>query len=132
MAYKKPTSSSLIIEDLYLQTFLHTLDFPPPIGFIWLVLLILILDVVQSYYLKLYFLKHIENKKKIKLFSVNFLFYLIGGLITAISTSMFHFNTSGLANTLLWSGVVTFVGVFYGIVFFIFNIILFKRMKVTL
>ena len=47
-------------------------DFPPPIEFYWIVLLILILDLIQYKYLQ-YFLSKLRIRKK-KLFIKNLLF----------------------------------------------------------
>jgi hypothetical protein len=113
----------------WLIVFLLGADFPPPIGFIWLVLLIIVLDIIQSFYLKNYFLMHIENNKNTKLFFMNALYYLAGGLIIAILTSISNFQSVGLLNTLIWIIVLTLVGVLYGIIFWVFNILLFRLIK---
>lgn len=109
--------------------FLLGADFPPPIGFIWMVLLVFILDIVQSYYLKKYFLVRIKNRKNIKLFFMNALFYLAGSLIVAGSIAIVNFQKMGLMNALIWTAVVTLVGVLYGSIFCVFNIILFRTIK---
>lgn len=109
--------------------FLLGADFPPPMGFIWLVLLIFVLDIVQTHYLRQYFLPHIENEKKTKLFIRNTLFYFLGGLIISILTVLSNFQTIGALSTLIWIAMVTVVGVFYGIAFWFFNILLFHVIK---
>lgn len=105
--------------------FLLGADFPPPIGFIWIVLLTLLLDVIQSYYLYHYFLSRIKNRKETKLFLINSLFYLIGSLVLAILISIPNLLTIEVHYALVWIAVVTLVGVLYSIIFYIVNLLLY-------
>ena len=102
----------------WVAIFLLGADFPPPIGFIRIVFLILILDVIQLFYLKNYFLKLLESHKKLKLFLMNTLFYFVGGLIISTFTSTSNFLTF---EALVWIIVVTLVSVLYSFVFLVFN-----------
>ena len=96
-------------------------DFPPPTGFIWLVILVLFLDVIQYFYLNIYFLKRIKRHKKFKLFLANSLFYLFGGFIVAACTTLPVFPTIGQTNSIIWMTVITTVSILYGIIFWVFN-----------
>ena len=102
----------------WVTIFLLGADFPPPMGFIWLVPLILILDVIQSYYLKNYFFKLLESSKKLKSFLMNTIFYFVGGLIISALTSIPNFLT---IDALIWIAVVTLASILYSFVFWIFN-----------
>ena len=57
-------------------------DFPPPIGFIWVVLLISMLDFIQYKYLQ-YFLPQLI-KRKHNLFVKNLIFFVTGGMAVSI------------------------------------------------
>lgn len=92
----------------WVTIFLLGADFPPPMGFIWIVLLILILDVIQSYYLRVFFNKTRDSEQVETVFK-NALFYLIGGLIIATLTSIPNLLT---IEALVWIAVVTLASVF--------------------
>lgn len=112
----------------WVVVFLLGADFPPPIGFLWLAALVLFLDIIQYIYLGKYFLKHIGTHKKVKLFVVNILFYLLGGLIVSFLVTISSFLTIGLTDTVIWMAVLTSVSVMYGIIFWAFNYLLYRKL----
>ncbi|MTI65351.1 MAG: hypothetical protein FH753_01985 [Firmicutes bacterium] len=100
-------------------------DKPPPMGFIWIVLLILLLDIIQYFYLKK-FLPKLKNKSK-GLFIKNLLFFLVGGIVVSLLTIFIDlklFFNMGFINVLIWVFIIITVGILYGICFYIFNTIL--------
>ena len=109
--------------------FLLGADFPPPIGFMGVVLLIIILDYIQYLYLKKYFLESIMHQKPIKSFLMNLLFYFIGGFLLSSFLSLFQLKIVGIENALIWVFVVTLAGSGYGICFWIWNKILVRFIK---
>ena len=106
--------------------FLLGADFPPPVGFIGLLLLILFLDIIQAIYLGKYFLNFIETYTTSKLFFSNLLFYFLGGFIVSLCTSIPLFESVEISNCIVWISVVTIVGSIYGIVFWVFNCFLYR------
>lgn len=103
-------------------------DFPPPIGFLWLILLIAILDFIQYKYLQ-NFLPQLREKKK-NLFIKNFLFFTIGG----IAVSLFFLAIKnkitleiGMSNIIIWIAVLALAGAIYGVCFWFFNLLLLKK-----
>jgi hypothetical protein len=103
-------------------------DFPPPIGFIWVVVLILLLDLIQWKYLH-FFLEQIHKKRK-HLFSLNLLFFLIGGILVSLFALAANNNTTlsmrGI-DIIIWIVVVSLVGLFYGVYFWFFNRLLLRK-----
>lgn len=103
-------------------------DFPPPPGFIWVVLLLLILDIIQYKYLY-FFLKQIHQKRK-NLFVLNLFFFFVGGVFLSLMILGIQITTTppmNLSDSMLWVGVVSCVGGLYGIVFYLFNTWLVKN-----
>lgn len=113
----------------WIIVFLLGADFPPPVGFNFVVFLIIALDFIQLYYFKLYFKVRIDKDKKIKLFLMNNLFFLIGSFIVSIITVIPNANVIEVYNVFIWVAIVTTVGVLYGILFFAFNVLLFRVIK---
>ena len=101
-------------------------DFPPPTGFIWLVFLVFFLDVIQYFYLNKYFLKRIKKHKKIKLFLANSLFYLFGGFVVSVCTTLPVFTNLKQTISIIWVIVIITVSVLYSIIFWIFNWFLYR------
>lgn len=103
--------------------FLLGADFPPPSGFWKIILLVIILALIQSRYLK-YLLK---DKFNMKLFFKNIIFFFIGGI--CISCSMFIFNNRNvfMQASIIWIAVVTTISIVYGILFWLFNYFIQKR-----
>lgn len=105
-------------------------DTPPPIGFIWLVILTVFLDVIQYFYLKR-FLPNLKNKSK-GLFAKNLLFFALGGIAINLITILTRFKLfldNGLVNTLVWIMIIFVVTLLYGIYFYIVNVILIKFIR---
>ena len=102
----------------WILVFLAGADFPPPIGFIWLILLVGILAIIQDFYLR-YLIRNI-NKKHIWLKNI-FLFLLADIIVSSIIilTNFEYYNEISFA--LIWILVVSLVSTIYGIVFYIIN-----------
>lgn len=110
--------------------FLLGADKPPPIGFIWLVLLVIVLDVIQYFYLKR-FLLNLESKSK-GLFVKNLFFSVLAGSgvsILAILSKLKTLLSIGFINILVWIVIVTIAAILYGIYFYIINSLLIKYIK---
>ncbi|MEO4054627.1 hypothetical protein [Solibacillus sp. CAU 1738] len=107
--------------------FLIGADHPPPIGFLWIVLFIFILDTIQYVYLKGFLMQLIEQKKG--LFTKNLLFFVSGGLIITVLVSILQLVESkelSTAYVLIWLGLMLGTGTLYAIVFWFFNVFLLK------
>jgi len=105
-------------------------DFPPPIDFIWLVVLTAVLDVIQYFYLKK-FLPNLNNKTK-RLFIKNLLFSLLAGIGLNLLTILFdlsNFLNTDPINALIWMTIIMIVAMIYGTYFYIINAILIKLIK---
>ncbi len=105
-------------------------DYPPPIGFLWLVLLIAILDLIQYRYLQL-FLPQLRKKKK-NLFAKNLLFFTTSAMAVSLFCLASRYTITlamGLANIVIWIAVLTAVGAIYGIFFWFLNLLLLKYLK---
>lgn len=105
-------------------------DFPPPVGFIWVVALIAILDFVQYKYYP-YFFNEMSKNRKIS-FKKNMIFFVVGGLIVSLFTLVARLDVTlqvGSINNLIWVCVVTTVGILYGIWFWIVNFLLLRLIK---
>lgn len=106
-------------------------DFPPPIGFLWLIPLIAILDFIQYKYLQ-NFLPQLREKKK-NLFAKNLLFFTTGGLVLSLFCLVARYKFTlamGIFNNIIWTAVLTIVGFIYAIYFWVFNLILVKKLKI--
>lgn len=102
-------------------------DFPPPSGYIWMVILIAVLDYIQYRYLRGFLLELRKDKKKS--FIDNIIFFLIGGIAISALILIVRLNLTlaqPFVNWVTFIVVVTFVGLIYGIIFWIFNYILVK------
>ena len=96
--------------------FLLGADFPPPVGFLWLVLLVFVLDIFQFFYLG-YLLPNIGRTPT---FVLNLLFFLAGGLfVSLISTFLQHHIE--LVSKAIWITAVTAVSSLYGIILWVAN-----------
>ena len=90
--------------------FLLGADFPPPVGFLWVVLLVFVLDLSQFFYLG-YLLPNIG---KTRTFTFNLFFFLAGGLLISLISCFLQHDTQ-LLSKLIWIAIVTTVSIFYGI-----------------
>ena len=100
-------------------------DFPPPVGFIWGVILITVLDYIQYKYLQGFLIELISDKKKS--FIHNLIFFLIGGAVISSLFLIVRFNLyieEGFVNWVLFIFAATAVSAIYGIFLWIFNYIL--------
>jgi hypothetical protein len=105
-------------------------DHPPPKGFIWLVVLIVLLDMAQYFYLKK-FLPSLHDKSK-GLFTQTLLFAVLAGIGVSISMLLLDLNkllSIGLINILIWIMVIALVALIYGICFYLFNTLLLRYIK---
>lgn len=96
-------------------------DFPPPIGFCWIVLLIL--DLIQYKYLQ-YLLPKLRIRKK-KLFIKNLLFFAIGGMLVSIFSLVIEPRIT-LKQGMSWIIIITIVGAIYGGVFWFLSLFFIK------
>ena len=97
-------------------------DFPPPIGFIWVVLLISMLDFIQYKYLQ-YFLPQLI-KRKHNLFVKNLIFFVTGGMAVSILILATRYKITleaSIYDIIIWIAVFIIIGIIYGIVFWFFN-----------
>ncbi|MDU6522726.1 MAG: hypothetical protein E6540_02035 [Enterococcus sp.] len=99
----------------WLLIFLWGADFPPPIGFLWLLPLLLVLTILQDRQLR--FLA--QRIKRQPTFFKNFLFFLLGSFVLALLTA--SLQTASFAPRLIWILVVTSVGSLYGSLFWLIN-----------
>ncbi|MBC5630565.1 hypothetical protein H8S20_17040 [Clostridium sp. NSJ-6] len=102
-------------------------DFPPPSGYIWMAILIAVLDYIQYKYLRSFLIELRRNKKKS--FIDNTIFFLIGGVAISSLILIVRLNlmlSQPFVDWITFIIVVTLVGVIYGVLFWIFNYILVK------
>jgi hypothetical protein len=105
-------------------------DFPPPIGFLWLVLLVAILDFIQYKYLRV-LLPQLKERKK-NLFLKNLFFFTVGGVIVALFILITRYNITlemNMNDIIILIIVITAVSTIYGIFFWVFNLWLLKISK---
>ncbi|WP_045521164.1 hypothetical protein [Neobacillus niacini] len=111
--------------------FLSGADHPPPIGFLWVVLFIVVLDTIQYVYLRGFLRQLIDRKKR--LFTKNLLFFVTGGILVAVFVSILQIIESKAISTayvLFWIGLMVIVGILYARLFWFFNIVLLKVFKI--
>lgn len=123
----KPTKKLIIIESLsffvgWIIIFLLGADKPPPVGFWNIIVLLIVLDIIQGFYL-IYLLRNITIRPT---FIKNTLLFFLAGIlisgITALASGMYD-----LKNGFIWIGVVTAVSVLYGLIFWLTNWWIIKR-----
>ncbi|MGE7768301.1 hypothetical protein [Peribacillus sp. NPDC096540] len=110
--------------------FLAGADKPPPIGFLWLVLLVFLLDIAQFFYLKR-FLPKMQKKSK-GLFFVNLLYFFLGGVIVGLLTIVVRINITlkvGLSDIFIWIVMIISASLVNAVCFYVFNILLLKKYK---
>ncbi|MFJ7737682.1 hypothetical protein ACIQ2D_15315 [Lysinibacillus sp. NPDC097287] len=110
--------------------FLAGADKPPPIGFLWLVCLVLLLDIAQFFYLKR-FLPRLHTKSK-GLFFINLFYFFFAGLIVGVITILARINImSGLqlSDIFIWIVLIISASLVNGAFFYAFNIVLLKKYK---
>ena len=102
-------------------------DFPPPIGFIWVILLIGALDLIQYKYLQKFL--PLLRKRKNNLFIKNLLFFLTGGIVVSLLLLASRYKITlemGMSSIIIWITILTLVGAIYGACFWFFNLLLIK------
>lgn len=102
-------------------------DMPPPPGFIWVILLVALLDVAQFFYLKRFIPKLWKKSKW--LFFTNLLFFFVGGFsvgVLTIITAPGLFLNIGMLNTIIWVFSIITAALINAVVFYIFNTLLIK------
>ena len=105
-------------------------DFPPPLGFLWLVPLLIALDLIQHRYLQ-FFLPQLHRREK-NLFLKNICFFAGSGIAVALFCLAIRYEisaTMGLLNIGVWIGVLAAVAAGYAIFFWFFNLLLFKQFR---
>lgn len=106
-------------------------DFPPPRGFIWLELLIGMLDFIQYIYLKKILFCKLFKREKI--FLKNLFAFASAGVLVALLTMVLGNNGAaeiGLKDRVIWISVLTVVSTVYGNIFFCFNYFMVKKFSV--
>ena len=98
-------------------------DFPPPRGFIWILLSILCLTWLQDQYL-CYLQPRIAMKHQ---FLKNNIYFLLVGIALATSFILLNPQKITFSAILIWYGIITVLSVLYGICFRIINKILFHK-----
>lgn len=115
---------------LWIIIFLAGADKPPPIGFLWLVFLILILDIALYLYLKRFLVKLQNNTKWI--FAKNLFCFFLVAIIVSVLTIVSRINLM-LAlqpnELLLWVTSIIFAALINAICLYVFNIFLIKIYK---
>ena len=125
MSYKKINIIETILFIVFwIIIFLLGADFPPPLGFWKIGILVIIIALIQSIYLKCLF-KYKMNKKS---FINNILFFISGGFLVALFTSL-PFNTNNLQNIIIWFTVIIVVSIIYGMFFWVINYLIIKKTK---
>lgn len=115
------TKKLIMIESLcffigWIIIFLLGADFPPPVGFWTIAALLVVLDIIQAFYLS-YLLRNITIKPT---FIKNALLFILAGILAAGMTAIIS-GQYDLKNAFIWIGVVTAVSVLYGIFFWVVN-----------
>ncbi|MDY5112867.1 MAG: hypothetical protein SPE66_04050 [Bilifractor sp.] len=98
-------------------------DFPPPKGFYRLVILIAVLDIIQTLYLKWLAKRLIKGRT----FLLNELFFCTAGTILAVIFILF--NGGFRSESGIWVGIITAVSVGYGTIFWSINRLIAGVMK---
>lgn len=98
-------------------------DFPPPIGFIWVILTIAILSILQWYYLG----KLLKIMKQRKTFLLNLVLFACTGF--AIALLLVLLNGSLVSEVWIWFLIITIIAAGYGILFWIVNRLIAKHIS---
>lgn len=100
-------------------------DFPPPRGFIWILLAILCLTWLQDRYL-CYLQPRIAKKEQ---FLKNNIYFLLVGIGLATSFILLNPQKITFSAVLIWYGIIIVLSVLYGICFWMINKILFHKIS---
>lgn len=113
---------------VWLFIFLAGADKPPPIGFLWIVLLVALLDVAQWFYLNKFIPKAIRKSKW--LFVENLFYFFLGGMIVSFLTLIARLDvtmSNGLLNSIIWIMSIMTVALINAICFYVCNRILIRK-----
>ncbi|EKU27104.1 hypothetical protein [Catellicoccus marimammalium] len=97
-------------------------DFPPPIGFLWAIILIILSDFIQYKYLQ-YFIPQLRKKTKY-LFSHNLLFFTMSSALLSLIILLLRYPTIHSLTWIengIWILVFSILGGIYSILFYFFN-----------
>ncbi|MBU8565612.1 hypothetical protein KM914_04025 [Virgibacillus pantothenticus] len=111
---------------IWLLIFLAGADKPPPIGFLWLVGLLIALDIVLFFYLKS-FLPRLKLRKK-GIFFIHMVYFFVGGIVLSLVTILLKpsYLDVGLLNISFWTISIVCVSMINGICCYLFNLILLR------
>lgn len=115
---------------LWILIFLAGADKPPPIGFLWIVLLVALLDVAQFFYLKKFLPKLIRKSKG--LFIENLFYFFLGGMIVSVLTLLIRLDvtmSNGLLDSIIWIMSIITAAMVNAICFYVFNRILVRKIN---
>lgn len=100
-------------------------DFPPPIGFLWITFISVILSIFQFFYTG-YLLK---SSSSLKIFlKTIFIFSLIGLIIAILFVILNSKNISFIMNDIIiWLFIITLVFGMYGSIYWLLNYIISKK-----
>lgn len=97
-------------------------DFPPPIGFLWVIVLIILSDFIQYKYLQ-YFIPQLRKRRKY-LFSHNLLFFTMSSALLSLIILLLRYpiihSLTWIENG-IWILVFSILGGIYSILFYFFN-----------
>ena len=118
---KKTNQKLIIIESIcfiigWLMIFLLGADKPPPVGFWHIAAMLVVLDIIQGFYLN-DLLRNITIRPT---FKQNTLLFILAGMLVSGITA-FISGRYDLKNALIWIGVVTAVSILYGSFFWVVN-----------
>ena len=116
-----PWIESLLFFFSWTLIMLSGADFPPPSGFIWLILIIAVLSILQWFYLG-WLLKTILQRKT---FLLNLLLFCCTGFVTALLLVIL--NGSFTAEIWIWFLIIMTAAAGYGSLFWLINRLLLKH-----
>ncbi|CAM3712721.1 hypothetical protein [Mesobacillus zeae] len=115
---------------IWVLIFLAGADKPPPVGFLWLVALVALLDVAMFFYLK-FFIPKLWKKDK-GLFRLNISCFLLGGAAVTLLTILLNvklFSQVGMVSALFWVLSIMAAATVNAICFYAFNVVLVLRAR---
>ncbi|NBJ68607.1 MULTISPECIES: hypothetical protein [Clostridia] len=111
---------------IWLLIFLAGADKPPPIGFLWVVGLLIGLDIILCFYLKS-FLSRLKSRKK-GIFFIHMVYFFVGGMVLSLVTILLKpsYLDMGLLNISFWMISIICVAMINGICCYLLNLILLR------
>lgn len=107
---------------LWIIIFLAGADKPPPIGFLWIVLLVVLLDIAQWFYLKRFIPKLMRKTKG--LFVENLFYFFLGGIVVSFLTIITKIDVAisiGVLNNIIWIMSIVVAAMMNAICFYMLN-----------